>query len=291
MVTIPYAILHLLEGEWSPKMDQQWLLHQLETNPRFEQVTDTEAIFFGGILIVQGGESADHAAKIRDILASMPWAVLVVTSDECATFPWHQLSLRPHLRYWAQLPQRRIGYPAGTGFFGEMPGRYENPAPRPASERTHLVTFRGQVQNQRRSACVNALNEMDGGQATVTGGFMQGDRQEYLDEIEDSVFVACPSGNCTQSTFRAFEALEAGAIPIVDAVAPHQENPRYWERIGMGWLPQIESWESLPEVIEAHMAAGVDETQAILSERWSEYKKELMDGLAASAVDASWSQQ
>lgn len=281
---IPWAILHLNDEAWGAKMDQLWLLNQFETDDRFEQVTDTEAIIGGGILVLQGNGHQEYADTIRRTLKNMPWAVLVVMSDECAEFPWHKMSLGQNIRYAAQLPQRRIAYPKDTLFFGEMPGLYRNPNPKPVLERSIPISFRGQVQNERREQCVEALREIPGAAVTTTGGFMQGDREAYLAEIEDSMFVACPAGNCTQSTFRAFEALEAGAIPLVDAEAPHQPNPRYWERIGMEWLTQIFHWSDLPNDID--FWTGEPEIVAYqmdVMDQWAFYKKALIDKFVAQA--------
>ena len=51
-------------------------------------------------------------------------------------------------------------------------------------------------------------------------------KDKYLDIIKDSIFfVPCPRGNKSVDSFRFFETLESGSIPIVE------EEDGYWEKI------------------------------------------------------------
>ena len=53
--------------------------------------------------------------------------------------------------------------------------------------------------------------------------------QQYLDICCQSRFVICPSGSMTADTFRVYEAMECGAIPIADRRSPRDEPGfNYW---------------------------------------------------------------
>ena len=52
--------------------------------------------------------------------------------------------------------------------------------------------------------------------------FMEGYHRTYTEALTRTRFVPCPPGN-NPETFRHYEALEAGAIPLILATAPHSE--------------------------------------------------------------------
>lgn len=68
----------------------------------------------------------------------------------------------------------------------------------------------------------------------------------------DSIFVPCPSGRITPESFRVFEALENGAIPIV-------EKTDYWHLCYGIDFPaiQIFSWQEARETINIMLADQV----------------------------------
>ena len=60
----------------------------------------------------------------------------------------------------------------------------------------------------------------------TTDSFNEGNHEAFLETLLDSAFTLCPGGT-HQETFRIYEALEAGSIPIIkaglDAFAPFDE--------------------------------------------------------------------
>jgi hypothetical protein len=65
--------------------------------------------------------------------------------------------------------------------------------------------------------------------------------------------IPCPSGPVTPDTFRLWEALESGCVPIVDASCPKIGFPPYfWERM-FGEKPPfqlVHNWDCLPDLIQ-----------------------------------------
>jgi hypothetical protein len=99
---------------------------------------------------------------------------------------------------------------------------------------------------------------------------------ESLDTLEASMCVPCPEG-VNYETFRIYEALEAGAIPIlVDGDAAFLD---YLKR----WLPIVSSpdWATAARIV-----AGLAQRPEI----YEAYRSSLMDGWASmkrSAVEAA----
>ena len=61
-------------------------------------------------------------------------------------------------------------------------------------------------------------------------GFGSLQSEEYVDVMRKSYFVLCPPGNYNQETFRLYEALDAGAIPVVLKTTKEQ-NYDYWTTV------------------------------------------------------------
>lgn len=102
--------------------------------------------------------------------------------------------------------------------------------------------------------------------------------KEYSELLNNSKFVLCPPGQDSMDSFRIYEALEAGGIPVVlNRTERLPIHPSYWKAIFMeeGDLPFIQgdSWEEckdkLIRVIEAN---ETNEKQTKCKELWVKWK-------------------
>ncbi len=92
---------------------------------------------------------------------------------------------------------------------------------KPVNERTYVWSFAGAVRDNRVSA-LQAMERQDihPHKVVVEQGNSFNSVQtglgtpEYRDLMCDSIFVLCPIGNWNIDSFRIYEALECGAIPI-----------------------------------------------------------------------------
>jgi hypothetical protein len=94
-------------------------------------------------------------------------------------------------------------------------------------------------------------------------------KEEYMKVLMDTKFVACPRGNNVE-TFRFYEALECGCIPIFT------ELPRALEDSNIAFLP-ITSWEQCAYLIKTFEkdTDALYEYQKRLSSEWLRYKEQL----------------
>ena len=239
-------------GRW----DQLWLGRILagdEGSPpnayEFYESTFDDVRSYGGVLVLPVGHYREHnehhevLRKIWDDLEAMPWGVVFATSDEANGFEWHKIDPWPrHIQLYVQLPRVNHTYPPGTRFFGEgSPVSVHDIQAGAALTRDLDVFFAGQGGHERRDQCLAALEggAIDGmpprHHIFRTDGFTRGlSQEEFLFHATRSWVMPAPSGICSQSSFRAFEALEAGAIPIVDGLRPGDGGAGYWEKVGMG---------------------------------------------------------
>jgi hypothetical protein len=105
------------------------------------------------------------------------------------------------------------------------------PEPKPIPERKYDFTFVGQIPNTGTRDCFKRnldklMIESDRKfkyKVIYTDGFSRGlASEDYINLLNDSKIVLCPSGASSPETFRFFEALKMGALPMVDRL------PAFW---------------------------------------------------------------
>jgi hypothetical protein len=111
-----------------------------------------------------------------------------------------------------------LGYTIGTRLDGAIP---------PLQSRRFIWTLLGECNKSSRPDAVRALSHIEphffystdrvpgftGSAGRAVGGF---DKKEYRELLLDSMFVPSPMGNANIECYRTFEALECGAIPVVE---------------------------------------------------------------------------
>jgi dihydrofolate reductase len=120
------------------------------------------------------------------------------------------------------------------------------------SLRPYIWSFAGYIKKSDRSLICSLFQSFQPNKIHETTGFNQGilPPDQYGALLRQSHFVLCPVGNCSIDTFRLYEALEAGAIPITLYTNVNQPFVRfishYWGTLfGTQDLPFIisHSWE------------------------------------------------
>jgi hypothetical protein len=95
------------------------------------------------------------------------------------------------------------------------------------------------------------------------------DEKSYLDLLLNTVFVPCPRGNNVE-TFRFYEALECGCIPVFT------ELPGVLENVGLPFL-KTETWKDVADIIK-HFDTNktlLKEYHTSLMDAWAVYKTSL----------------
>lgn len=139
--------------------------------------------------------------------------------------------------------------------------------------------FMGQIHEQgKRAEMINFLKKTGGDYFCNTNNSWQSkdslNLKEYKSILANSIFAPCPRGNSCVDTFRLYEAIEAGAIPLV-------EKDEYWENLFGKDHPLIEvtSWEKTAHdisILSLH-PEWINNRVKKIADWWFQYKKYLIE--------------
>lgn len=294
-MTIPvvwksYRVETPSRGYWDQAMLERLFAGKIWGIPggyTFKSVTTFEEARADGIvLVIPGQHHVDFVHEINRDIARYKWILIVIAGDEDSIFPVKELA-HPNMMVWVMTPRpgydysdlmvRFIGEGAAPDAYTMIPEMHEEYA-----KKQKKGFFSGQNTHIRREECIKGLESVDGFDVYPTAGFTQGmGHKEYYRNMASARIVPCPSGACTQDSFRLYEALEAGCVPLADALSPKEGgNPGYWDMVfGSFPIPIVEDWskvKDLIELIESDYAA----VQHQIFSWWQQAKRGMVYGLA-----------
>jgi hypothetical protein len=161
-----------------------------------------------------------------------------------------------------------LGFKAGFVRIGQ--------APKPSAARKYLWSFAGDTKKITRGEMLAEMGRLPRGFTHLTCGFGTPDAlptADYRALMDDTVFVPCPGGWSNLDTFRTYEALEAGCIPIVE----RRPGFEYYTRLlGTHPMPAVHDWREGADVVRRLESEGSTERLRAACERWwSDYKTKL----------------
>lgn len=248
--TVPVVFWNLHEHVKTRGMWDQAVLEDLFGNRlwpcrwRFrvtEEMPDTGV----AVVVVPGRFHADDIDALNTAIAPLDGVVLIVTSDEERLFHVERVQ-HPNMRVWVQTPRpgERFDRVFGVGYPPDTPAML-------AEHRQVMVDkpggwfFAGQVTHRRREEMRDALTpHRRSGHLLSTRGFTQGwPRTRYLRALAAAKVAPAPSGPVCADTFRVWEALEAGCIPLPDS--HRTDGPEgYWHHFQLP-EPPVAEWDGV----------------------------------------------
>lgn len=256
---------------------------------------DGPTLHGGAIIVVPARHhcSPEDVETINLTASAYESVLLILCGDEEGRFPWKDIK-HDNIRFWVQMPDPKhyadmadFGFFFGNGWGAATPELITEGWPEMDSKDT-LWSFSGQVTNSRRKQAANGLQKAStrvAGSFRPTQGFAQGlPSAEYARELAHSWVVPCPSGPCSVDTFRVYEALEAGCIPLVDTQTPRGET-NYWDFVyGNNPLPKVSDWGDVGGLIEVLLARRC-RIAAECSAWWQKQKSVMVHRLISDLVE------
>ena len=195
-------------------------------------------------------------------------------------------------KYLMKLP---IGYTLGTRISDKS-------ILLPTTKRRYLWSFLGQTNKASRPDMARELSRLEphffyptdavGGFAVynrTSTGPRRFTRDEYGGFLQNSIFAPAPMGNVQVECYRPYEALESGAIPIVEK---RMTLDYYRMLLGDHPMPTVRSWAEARRLMTDLLKTPerLDELQSECLEWWSDYKKSYTQSvgefLARRAIDS-----
>lgn len=212
----------------------------------------------GAVMVIPARYAADEVTSrlVARWADAREWSLVVLAGDEESTFPTDVLPDGPGRLFWQMTPRpdrrTRAHRYMGEGYPPHIPALLASQGP---LDRHVDVSFAGQVTHERRREAVEAVGKLGDRVVTEvleTESFTAGlAHDDYAAMLGRSKIVVCPSGPATPSTFRAWEALEAGCVPIVDDRCPAFSRSGYWSLVADGApFPAVRSWDRLGDVVD-----------------------------------------
>jgi Exostosin family len=155
--------------------------------------------------------------------------------------------LRTHHTAWFEHIPEVLTFPLGWG--EGMPRRSKV---KPVESRKYIWSFLGNKKASSRPEMLRALRPIEPQFVYVyqagAAGTQRMSRPEYHALLDDTVFAPCPMGNAMLETWRFYEALEAGCIPIIEA----RPWMHYHKRLlGSHPIPTVYYWSQAGNLIKA----------------------------------------
>lgn len=153
--------------------------------------------------------------------------------------------------------------------------------PKPAAARKYLWSFAGDNKKLTRAEMLSAMGNLTGGHTHLSSGFGSTDAlptDAYRALLDETVFAPAPSGWSNLETFRVYEALEAGCIPIVE------KRPKFdyfTTLLGAHPMPTVEAWVDAVDLINQLQQSGKTEhVRMACMDWWRDYKSTLTESVA-----------
>lgn len=200
----------------------------------------------GAVISFEANENLAYVEELNADIAKLKWVMIIITCNENGNDAFKMIR-HPNKKIWLQTPhmENEADYFMPFGYPSEVKVKPKN--------RIYDWAFMGNDGHIRRHQAIEKMRKMHNGYLLTTNQFGSGlERNNYLDIMSQSKFIPCPGGPVTPDTFRIWEALECGCIPIVDSqsgIVPFGVG--YWEKIfGDVLFPIIHDWNSLEDVIK-----------------------------------------
>lgn len=260
------------KGNW----DHGLLASIMDNDTRFVQHNSPENPALEEAIVIMGKIKDQDQA--RNYLAQLRKGIVILASDEDSEWDWRSI-MPPHIKVWTQYYFRNKSEITDRLLLG-APTRIRE-VDMTARARQYSCSFVGQVQNPHRRSCVQAITGIQGHYLKIAAGFggVNGlGYQDYINTMLESKVVLCPSGSMCTDSFRVYEALECGALPIVEARSPRDEKHfNYWRECGASLIPCVQNWSDAHLILQDHAFIEHKTTECIAW--WKDYKIQLKNKL------------
>lgn len=250
---IPYVLLDFssdvtnMSSQWDMTLIKDLLdgkLWQAAEGYQFKQwsVDEFKLPNDGAVLVIPARQNAElvNRNRIQNYISELDWCVLILVGDEERTFDYQALN-HSNMKVWLMQPKPddKADFYLGSGYTPHL--KKLLPELKPQYDlKPYDWSFMGQNNHVRRNIAAEQMTAIEpredwAAYLLMTDGFTQGkERADYCQILAGSKAVPAPSGIASPDSFRVFEALEAGAVPIADDISALWSDEGYWRKVFEG---------------------------------------------------------
>jgi GR25 family glycosyltransferase involved in LPS biosynthesis len=287
----PYPIWYFSNNQQNKFLEREWLEEIIGKPVEFmahgtKEIPISQKVSF---LLLQKWESVQDMVleKLNDLHANKRPAVLIHLSDEHCNddisiynHPAVNLVIRNYVRPDAPVSNKIITIPLGYVKNRSLKGKY-----RKLSNRKLIWSFAGSVDKPSRVEMLQTLSVIEPNLMKLLPTWKQPqpeEADEYLKSLEDTRFIPCARGQNFE-TYRLYEALEAGCIPICIG-DPNNEHDCYNKLIGDRAILIVQDWSAVKSMIQQlnNNPQGLDQIQENLVKYWTNHKANITAHILAA---------
>lgn len=227
------------------------------------------------IIIFHGHFLRGKYQEFNDRIKRYKWVLALRTGDEENRFDINKVD-HPNIKWWIQYPVKNSDYGDARLIPIGVPDYFTLPDTLPKKDIDIFMS--AQNTHIRRNLAFSVAEKIAGNNyINKTNGFSAGlERKEYRDLAFRSKIMPAPSGAISPDSFRLYEALEAGALPIADDISPRIDSSGFFERLFLDPpFPIVTDWSQLEIIIKNH----TPKKQQEINQWWTNYKKSLIINL------------
>lgn len=203
---------------------------------------------------------------------------IIITSDEAYSIPtdFYQYANFVFRNYWhpnfvhdSKIIQFPLGYK--NKFWQDGPQEIK-----PASQRKYVWSFAGRLDHHYRANMIQEMRNVPNyhlHQIHAWADARSLSTKDYRNLMLDTIFIPCARGCYNLDSFRLYEALECGCIPVVEKV-PYDYFGSFF---GNHPFIAVSSWTEAPRIIQALLnnPAALEAKREACYEWWQRFKKNM----------------
>jgi hypothetical protein len=244
---------------------EQYFLHSL-IKDLVEEKDDFNDVG-GAIISLRACDNIEYIDQFNKDISKLKWCLIIITGNENSS-DFHKMIKHPNCKIWIQTPKESdvADYFLGFGYPSEIIKNKEE-------ERIYKYSFIGQVNTRSRIDCVKELQKYEFNKyILINKGFNNGIcYKKYLGILNKTKFALCPRAIATPDSFRIYEALEMGCVPILD-----EDTKLYFNRV---WSDNpfyiSDQWKDLDSVF-VNTYIDFNNEQNICKKWWNKKKEQIV---------------
>lgn len=277
----PYPVWYFVPNQQNDFLERDWIEEIIGKPLEFIPFGKEESPTFQPInfILIQKWSAVEQIIlqKLNTLAEQKKPAVLIHLSDETVNDPVSiydhpavKLVIRNYVRKDIPPSDKIITIPLGYVRNRSLKGKFKK-----LSERTLAWSFAGSVDKPNRIEMLQTLATIELNSMKLLPTWkhpLPEEADEYMKTLEDTRFIPCPKGQ-NYETYRLYEALEAGCIPICVGDV-NNEHECYNKLIGDNAILISKDWLSVKSMIQQINTnpEALNQIQENLTKYWNSHK-------------------